>query len=149
MIKVQLCFSTSWGPVSTFLRFFTWSTISHVDIIVPEGLLGAREMGVKIRPFNYGHPTRAIIAHVECTDAQAEKVYAFARSQIGKPYNWIGLFGFAIRRDFPSKNRWFCSEIISASFEAAGIHLVAIKQIDRVTPEMILESPLVILEQGV
>jgi uncharacterized protein YycO len=105
-------------------------------------------MGVKIRPWGAGNPTRAIIAHVVCTEDQAEKVYAFARAQIDKPYNWIGILGFAIRRDFPSIKRWFCSELITASFEAAGIHLVAVKQFDRVTPEMILNSPLVIVEEG-
>jgi uncharacterized protein YycO len=149
MTKVQLCFSTSWGPVSTFLRFFTWSQISHVDFVVPEGLLGAREMGVKIRPFGSIKVTRDIIAYVVCTEDQAEQVLGFARAQIGKPYNWLGLLGFAVRRDFPSKKRWFCSELVIAAFEMAGIRLLNIKDVDRVTPEMLLNSPLVVVQQGV
>jgi uncharacterized protein YycO len=113
------------------------------------GLLGAREMGVKIRPWGTNNPIRDIFASVECSDEQAEAVYKFLYDQIGKPYNWLGILGFVIRKDFPSKNRWFCSELVIAAFEAAGIHLIAVKQVDRVTPEMILESPLVKIEEGI
>jgi len=148
MQQIQLCFSTSWGPVSSIIRFFTWSTISHVDFVVPNGLLGAREMGVKIRPWGTGNPTRDIIAHVDCTDEQAQAVYKFAYEQIGKPYNYLGIVGIVIRHDFPSKNRWFCSELVIAAFQSAGIPLVNINQVGRVSPEMLLESPFVIVDEG-
>lgn len=146
---ITLRFITEKSLVSFIIRKFLWSSISHVEFKVPGGYLGAREMGVKVRPFNYIKPKREIFATVNCTDEVTEKVLAFARAQIGKPYDFISiLFGFPFRMDLGSSkyNRWFCSELVAVSFEQAGYPLVDRNKCDRISPQDILESPLVIME---
>jgi len=152
MASIKLRFITEAGPISFILRKFMWSSISHVEFVMPTGYLGAREKGVWIRKFDYCKPKREIFGSVECDDATAKKVLDFARSQIGKSYDfWSILLGFPLRLDVGSKDdkRWFCSELVYCSFLAAGIDLLNGRKADRVTPQDILESPLVKIEGAV
>lgn len=142
---IKLRFITAAGPISWIIRKFTWDNYSHVDFVLPEGYLGARDLGVKIRPLNYIKPTKQLFAVVKCNDEISEKVIAFATSQIGKPYDFISLLGFMLRMDLGSRDdkRFFCSELVAQSFEAAGYPLVDRMKVDRITPRDLLISPLV------
>lgn len=151
-MTINLRFITQSGPVSFIIRKFLWSQYSHVEFVVPIGYLGAREMGVKIRPFDYCKPKREVFAQVECNQEVSDKVIAFARSQIGKPYDFISILaGFPFRLDLGSKDgkRWFCSELVAQAFEAANYPLVERRNKDRISPEDILQSPLVKIKEPI
>jgi uncharacterized protein YycO len=150
MAQIKLRFITQWGPVSFIIRKFMWSQFSHVEFVVPTGYLGAREMGVRIRGFDYCKPKREALGIIECSDEVADKVLAFARAQIGRPYDFISvLFGFPFRLDLGSRknHRWFCSELVAVSFEQAGYPLVERRNKDRITPEDLFQSPLVQIKE--
>ena len=102
--------------------------IGHVDIVVPEGLLGAQHealggqpSGVWVRPADYLqtcggiNPVRVTI---DCTQGQYDSAIGFAREQIGKPYDLTALAeNFVLGRDWRNPDAWFCSEL---SIEAAN-----------------------------
>jgi uncharacterized protein YycO len=64
---------------------------------------------------------KQIICHYAVTDAGAG--LAWARSQIGKPYDLKGAFGLAISpdRDWQEDDSWFCFEIAAGALKAAGL----------------------------
>ena len=137
--------------MSFIIRKILWSSFSHVEFVVPTGYLGARERGVWIRKFDYCKPKREVLGTVECSDEVADKVLAFARAQIGRPYDFISiLLGFPFRLDLGSRknHRWFCSELIAVSFEQAGYPLVDRRNKDRISPEDLYQSPLIKIKEA-
>lgn len=58
------------------------------------------------------------------TPEQALRIALFAAAQIGKPYDWKGIWGFATRNDWENPDKWFCSELASAALLNAGIRLL-------------------------
>lgn len=52
----------------------------------------------------------------------AEAGLAWARSQIGKPYDYHGAFGLALApdRDWTEPDKWFCFELAAATLAKAG-----------------------------
>lgn len=137
---IALRFITSDSFVSRAIRHITWSEFSHVDLVVREGLLGAQADGVKIRPDNYCKVTKVQVVTVDVPDMVAGKVLLFCKSQIGKPYDYTALLGNLVHRDWQEQDSWFCSELIAAAFEQAGLPLLS-KQTNRITPGMLLASP--------
>jgi hypothetical protein len=62
------------------------------------------------------------------------KAIRFARTQIGKPYDFGAILGLGIQRDWHNPNRWFCSELVTASAEYAGTFWFRQGELWRVTP---------------
>jgi len=107
----------------TIAQYGFWAT--HVEIVMPDGTyLGALSDGVKIRPSNYdaGTVKREMFLDVRATAEQEEIFYAFAESQIGKPYDtWAILAFFWPSRDWQSFDSWYCAEHGGQSFAECGI----------------------------
>lgn len=136
MITVQ--FSTTKGIGSRVIRWVTWSPFSHVDLVLDDGrLLGATtHHGVAIRN---AEPTSA------CARFQVSApvdVIAAAHSQIGRPYDWPGIFGYGFRRNWQEEDSWFCSELIAWAFQEVGFPLLRAERAYRITPRDLLISPL-------
>ncbi len=143
-MSVLLRFITTNSLVSTLIRAFTWSDYSHVEIVMQgEGYLGAHfPDGVKIRPYDYCHPSKALIAKVPCGAETTEKVIAFARKQVDKPYDWLNIFGDVIHEDLNEEPKaWICDTLVYAAFHSAGIDLLDVEKLDRITPRDLLLSP--------
>ncbi len=166
---VPLQFVTDAGIGPALIRWYTWSEISHVDIVLPDGqLLGARDSairivspphhpgdfqnrtaipaGVQIRPSGYKRFTKVIHAALRCTAGEAEALYAAARSQIGKPYDGEAIFDFGIHDNDPAPTTdakaWICSELVAWCALKAGVPIINPKvNYQRVTPEDLLKSP--------
>ena len=117
---------------------------SHVDIVIPPkwllpedgiednkpGLLGARSdsiggkpPGVQIRPWDYGKSTwiRQVYMELESTPAQEAAFFAYAKDQIGKPYDKLAIIAFFIARNWRDQDAWFCDELLLACTEQAGL----------------------------
>jgi hypothetical protein len=140
MANIELEFSTSLDWTSGIIRRLCHSPFSHVDYIVPEGLLGASDSpnipiitgnphGVAIRPTNYhlfGIRRRAIIT---CSTDVAAKFDATMRSQLGKPFDDKAVHAFLSdpddeitqARDWRTVDQWFCSELKTWGLETAGL----------------------------
>lgn len=135
---ICLRFSRENTLLSWIIGVFTWSEYSHVEFVTSTGYLGAAPDGVKVRPMTARKGVEFILRHIDCTYEQELKTLDFARSQIGKPYDWSGVFGVALHRDWHEQDSWFCSELVMTSLEAAGLYFLRDK-VNRVTPEMILD----------
>ena len=146
--KVWLRFITETGFSSWAIRWFTWSDWSHVDFVLRDGrFLGARlDGGVLIRPHDYIKPSKFRYAYVEVPDPR--KVYGWATTQVGKPYDWTAIAGFLPRINWHDPHRWFCSELVAAGFEQAGSPIVD-RASFRVTPQTAYESVEVVKVAGV
>jgi hypothetical protein len=48
-------------------------------------------------------------------DVDAAPVFEFMVSQLGKPYDWGGVFSLGIHRNWHDENKWFCSELLAAA----------------------------------
>jgi uncharacterized protein YycO len=145
---IRLRFLNEKGIFPGLIKWFTWSSISHVEFVFSDGYLGADfPGGVQIKPFAYAHPKEIWYGVVECSDEVSKKVEAFARAQIGKPYSLLGIIGFVVKHDFNKKGSFFCSELVLAAFESADYPLLDLAEIDRVSPGDLFESPLVHIEE--
>jgi hypothetical protein len=130
MATIVLQPSTSQAWQSAIIRRLCHSPFSHMDYVVPEGLLGASDPGgVAIRPLNYqafGIRRRAVIT---CSADCWLRFDAAMRSQLGKPFDDKALHAFlsdpddevSEARDWRSLDQWFCSELIAWSLEQAGL----------------------------
>jgi hypothetical protein len=152
-MKTQILFSTNNLPGSVLIRVGTWSDYSHVDIISPDResglILGATPWhGVSHRAIEdrIDHSTRWMICEF---DADPKRVWAYAESQIGKKYDWLGCLGIAVHRDWEEDDKWFCSELVAKAALQAGVPLINRRtRVNRVTPQMLLDSPLLTVYDG-
>ncbi len=140
--EVRLRFSTESNIESLVIRWFTHSSWSHVDFVMPNGkLLGARlKGGVELRPPGYARFSRSVDATI--TTPIAAQIYEFALDQIGKPYDWKAIVGFAIDRNWEDNSSWFCSELVAAACKKCGLIIVnSCANVDRITPGDLALSP--------
>lgn len=133
---IILQFSKSRNPFSWLIRKFTWSDWSHVDVVLPSGkLLGATSGGVGLREPE--DVKQSIRFKIDAPITALEKI----ASQIGKPYDWRGVFGLWLKRDWQENDSWFCSELVAWAFKEAGKPLLRTEHLERITPRDLLLSP--------
>jgi uncharacterized protein YycO len=128
----------------------TWSDITHTSAFLnDEVVIEAWGGGVTKRTWREGHTpgTRIRIMRVECTWEQEEKFYAFLESQIGKKYDFAGILGFGLSANLECKDRWFCSELIFAAAQYAGIELLKRIEAHKVYPGLLDVSPRLKLQE--
>lgn len=151
--------STARAAVSYLIRAGTVSAISHAMIYVGDGrVVEAVGEGVREVPLAtaIGDAILAVAYRDPRVDsAQAAAIAAFARSQVGQPYNYAGVarVGWrilhplqarifdAIRErlgtDNNSAQSFYCSELVFSAYENAGAPLVAARA-DSSSPEDLL-----------
>lgn len=63
-----------------------------------------------------------VVAEVTYNVPDAEAGLAWARTQVGKPYDWRGAFGLALvpTRNWMEPDKWFCFELAAATLVQAG-----------------------------
>lgn len=76
------------------------------------------------------------------TDAHREKVVQFLKYQIGKGYDYLGVLRFVSRNRGSRLHKWFCSELVYAALESAGINLFKRTEAWEVSPGLLARSPL-------
>ncbi|MCG7853077.1 MAG: hypothetical protein MIO92_11205 [Methanosarcinaceae archaeon] len=66
----------------------------------------------------------------------------FLSEQIGKNYDYRGIFGFLLRkRNFHNPNAWFCSELIFSFLQKCGRYLLNEIEAYQVSPQMLPMCP--------
>ncbi|WP_290906247.1 YiiX/YebB-like N1pC/P60 family cysteine hydrolase [Aquabacterium sp.] len=107
---------------SLALRTALWSSWSHCGIVTPELTVieASAFHGVVERPWAdfIADVSRYALKPLWVPDEAA--AIAFARAQVGKRYDWPGVIGIALRRDWQERDSWFCSELIEAAAVAGG-----------------------------
>ena len=145
-MSVTLQLSRMADIVSDLIADFTRAWPSHVDIVMPSGmLLGARSdvcmgvpAGVQFRPDGYAPFTKVERISLPATYAQALTFHVFVSDQAGKPYDKIGIVGLAVGRNWRSPDKWFCSELAMAALEYAGIISPITSPVNFISPRDVL-----------
>lgn len=126
MIRLRFVLGSGWA--SSAISVFSAGHLSHVDAVMPDGtLLGARSdnvgggKGVRERPNPYETAAKVLWAEITAQPDQEADFYAFLRKQLGKPYDHLSIFAFAINRNWRDDDAWYCSELIAAALEDALI----------------------------
>lgn len=123
---------------SLLIRAASWSSWSHVALIMEDGVtvIDAAFLrgGVTEHPLIdlTATASKYAIREFSCPDPAA--AYAFARSQKGKPYDWTGVLGLGLHRDWQQDDAWWCSELVEECL-AAGGNKRFIEQVRRVTQQ--------------
>lgn len=139
-IKLQFVYHPNFQ--SWLITWFSAGKYSHVDCIMEDGtLFGARSdkignipPGVYDRPPNYKIFTRKLVIELPCSEEQEKKFYEFLFLQNGKPYDKTAIKAFFFHRDWRADDSWFCSELIVAALEYAGIILQIGAEVNQITP---------------
>ncbi|MDE1905014.1 MAG: hypothetical protein KGH75_01005 [Rhodospirillales bacterium] len=139
-MSVTLRFSGGEGWEGAIVRWWTWSWAGHVGIDLGDGRVidATPGPGVAVRAVAAGRGDRMF--GVRCSERTAARVVAWARAQVGKPYDWGGVLAFLARRDWHDPRAWFCSELVAAAFEEAGEPLLRTAHLERVSPRDLLLS---------
>jgi hypothetical protein len=75
------------------------------------------------------------------------KFHAFLESQIGKKYDFAGILGFGLSANLECKDKWFCSELVFAAAQYAGIELLRRIKAHKVSPGLLDVSPKMKLQE--
>lgn len=85
----------------------TWSEYSHVDLILDDTqLIGAiAGDGVVLNEVNerLAISSKAVVMHVPVSDIAASE--AFAIGQLGKQYDWLGVIGIGLKRNWQEDDK--------------------------------------------
>jgi hypothetical protein len=143
-MRWQFVKGTSW--TSEQIALFGAGQFSHVDTIGPdERLIGARSdlitvgattypAGVQWRPPNYELWAERVIVSLNVTPEQEAAYWAYMDLQIGKPYDKLAIVAFIVGRNWRDDDAWFCSELVIACCEQAGICPLLYVRSNKVTP---------------
>lgn len=119
---MRLVFAHKHTPGSWLIRIATWSRWSHVAVVDGSDVIEStlQHGGVKRRPLfefldEYRH-----FEFAEWSLPDEPAAMAFLQAQLGKPYDWTALLGFALRRDWAEDDAWFCNELAEAAAVAGG-----------------------------
>lgn len=139
---MQICvrFVDSSGLITEAIKLETWSPFSHCELITQDGMgaFGARSSGgVQIRQLDYEVFTKEERYWVEVDDALGAEAWNWARTQIGKPYDYTAILGILTHQDWRAEDSWICSELVARFLELAGAPLLRSNgHINRITPGM-------------
>jgi cell wall-associated NlpC family hydrolase len=141
------------GLASAGIRLLTTSPVSHASIYVGDGEVAeALRGGVRLRSMERVLQEETVIAafrHPALDEERARRMVGFAREQVGKPYDYLGVMlhaPFALQRrvcELPGMptllreaclstlatlqlihggdDRFFCSQFVLESYRAAGL----------------------------
>lgn len=142
VVKVRFSART-YNPISIMIRWLTKCRFSHVCLILPNGKTIGSDMlgGVKIRE-ERGKDQIISYRYVDAPD----NVYQIAISKVGIKYDFNYMLGWLLRRNLEDKNKLNCNEFIYNCFLEAGVKLLNIDGLNRLTPRDLLISPLMVKE---
>lgn len=135
------------GLISALIRWQTRSRWSHAAILDP-GTMQMYEAwqggGVRMKWWPNVTDRKDIeVFDVPVTNEQRVAMCIFLRAQLGKRYDYLSVIRFVTRHRSKDDSKWFCSEMVYAAFQAAGINLLAPDVMAwEVSPGMLAKSPL-------
>lgn len=136
------------GIVSRLILWQSRGKFSHAAVVMADdSVIESREFkGVQKRahfkPVE-GQETVKIF-DVSTTLTQEGMIMDFLNKQLGKSYDYLSILRFITREDTNryTTNTWFCSELVFAAFQHAGINLLARIEPWAVSPGQLATSPL-------
>ena len=145
---ITLGFVRGPGPLSNLIEWFGGGYYSHVTALWCERtnvVIDSRvnrvmgvPPGVQMRPLVYLKGSRIDWLCVPSTSKQMKAFREALYSQVGKPYDKLGVLNFVMGRirdrNFRNTSRWFCDDLIVWALEESGICPRLILPPPRITP---------------
>lgn len=135
-MKIRLLFSANHMPFSWLIRTLTFSKWSHVDLVTDRGTLIGATIPAGVVEYSVLHRINGSSKYeyrdIECD----ERIYDFVRKQLGKRYDYAGIAGLELNRNWTDDDAWFCSELIGAGALNAGNTEIK-EELFRLTPGML------------
>jgi len=133
------------GFISSLIRFQTRSEFTHAAILIPTGEIIEAYQGDGVRKKRLAD-WRGVTGFTvpRATARDWARVIAFMEDEIGAMYDYQSVLQFVTRRKETraSQDKWFCSELVFAAFEAAGIDLLERTTAANTSPRDLSLSPL-------
>lgn len=133
MSTITLIFTTrKWNPASWLIRWalprsrFANALASHSMIIDGSYAIEANMLhGVRRVRLSDALDGSVEVERISYLVADADGGIEWARSQVGKPYDWAGAFGLALApdRSWQEDSDWDCFEFCAATLAKAGREL--------------------------
>lgn len=143
MNTIKLMFSNSNTIGAALIRAVTWSDFSHVVTLIDDDtIIHADFHGVRIEPIKdlQNRSKSWMIVEFSCDNPKA--VIDAMKTQLGKPYDFSGIFGIVLRDvELQDDSKWWCSELPEFGFEKAGEPKFSTTFIHRITPQHWLMLP--------
>ena len=127
MSEVMIAFYKGDGLLrDKFIRWWTGSIYSHVEIIMPNGTMAGISPPIYPRVRRKGSDDLDFnewdFIKIPVTEEQVDAIKKFIDSTRGQGYDWIGMLAshvtpFKVR--FP--NKWYCSEWVAYALSVAKI----------------------------
>lgn len=136
--------------ISRLIRWQTRSEYSHASLILDDGTCieaveghGVRQQ-VLWRPTGHAPIDLFMVGAHGLSRTAGIMIERWARSQIGKPYDWTMVVRFVSRRQASRKEsgKWFCSELVFAALQKGGVDLLERVEPWEVSPGLLSKSPL-------
>lgn len=137
--KIRLIFSNSKYPLSSLIRAVTWSDWSHVAILVDDNLViesTLAKKGVRVDSVSNFKARAKNWAIFDIDIKNPNGVLEAAMSQVGKKYDFTGIVGIGIHRDWQEDDAWFCSELVLWCLLKSGDLKLKPEAIKRGTPQL-------------
>lgn len=118
-------FTDSKGPFAELIKWKERGEWSHVAVcFAPNRAIEATFLdGVRDRRFDSLLADRPdhLILNIPLPNDHA--AHEFALAQVGKRYDWTGVFGLGFDRNWEDPSMWYCSELFAACMKAGGLKL--------------------------
>lgn len=134
------------GFVQSLIKWQTRSKYSHAAILTSDGVLIEATTPGGVRAIaNWKQTPDAELFGIEGVINENSAI-AFLSAQIGKPYDYLMVARFVSRlqESRRSSGKWFCSELVFAALQKAGITLLRDTEPWEVSPGLLARSPLLI-----
>jgi len=139
---------------SRIIRLITRGPYSHAAWICRDGSVIEAWSGWGVRHVAHLGALHQVGTQVDIYDIpslshdQQTRIETWLITQLGKPYDWPAVLRFLPlpwrnrdRESSASQGSWFCSELVAAACEAAGLRLLAVHPY-MISPSMLAASPL-------
>lgn len=131
------------GAISALIRWQTRSPFSHAALLMPDGRIVESWQGAGVRVKTLADWDGVDFFDVpSMTDFQWSLALDFALELVGRGYDYRAVARFVSRRPAADNERWFCSELVFAALEAAGVSLLERIDAAAVSPGLLSLSPL-------
>lgn len=120
---VKLLFTSQPGFIAQVIKFFTWSSYSHVDLIMSDEstVIGAtfwKGVAIDSLQDRLSRSNYYTIIEIEIfPENLIESLEIIAYSKLGTKYDWKGVLDFALHLGWQDNQKYFCSEFISEIFD--------------------------------
>jgi uncharacterized protein YycO len=133
---MRILFSKRDNVGSSIIRAVTWSSWSHVDIVLGDYVLGATaDRGVGYTRIDHRLELASRAEMVSVPLKNELEAITWAKWQVGKPYDWQGIVGLGLHRDWEEDDAWFCSEYVGKALLVGGYEPYRSHALRRLTPE--------------